>query len=145
MRFGGCVVNLLTSCCFIWTMFHARLRNCRLLEIGCVSCLVTSVLYHGSRTFAHSLPWLVVVFRLVDMIICQCCVIVGLLVSYQCASFHWLYIGTIVSVAYIFSMYYIFRASERTVNGDMWHSSLHIVSNIGISFLIEACTYANPD
>lgn len=132
----GGLLNLLTSCCFIWTLVHAQVRECYQLEFGCLSCLLTSWLYHGSRMIVLFHTDTVRLFRWVDMATCQFCVVYF---TYQCASWHWLYVGTIVALCYIFTMFYLFEASARKLDGDMWHSTLHIVANLGISCLIEAC------
>ncbi len=159
-RTGGGILNLITSSCFVLTIIHSYFRRCDELVIGCSICLMTSCLYHGSRTIVifheeqkekerekekgketkpyylqvciYTLPF----FRLVDMIFCQFCIIYF---SYQCASFNWLYIGTIMAAFYLFVMYYVFEKSNRKLDGDLWHCTLHIIANLGISCLIESC------
>ena len=130
-------LNLLTSCCFIWTFAHAGFRECYHIQISCLGCLITSWFYHGFRviTFydhSSSISKLTPYVRLVDMGFCQGCVVYF---TYQCASFSILYIFTLLLAACIFTMYYIF-----TPGGDMWHSILHIVANVGVSCLIESVT-----
>jgi hypothetical protein len=139
----GTALNLLTSFCFLWTLFHSRYRKCYHLEVGCFLCLITSIFYHGSRTLQKlkniadvRLKQSVEFFRLVDICICQSCVVYF---TYQSASYHWLYIGTLTAIVYIFLLYYVLRLSARETSGELWHSTLHIIANIGISCLIEAC------
>ena len=137
----GSILNLLTSSCFIITTIHAFYRNCELLMYGCMLCLMTSWLYHGSRTLYlytnyNFYKWLIPKVRLVDMGVCQSCVIYF---TYMCASFHWLYIFTLCTVFYIFMNYYVFGTSKRVVDGYIWHASIHVIANIGICCLIESC------
>ncbi len=153
------LLNFITSSCFIWTTLHSYFRGCNDLVIGCLACLTTSWLYHGSRTilFFHQeslkekdknkdknnktyyigfFTFITPLFRVLDIIICQFSIIYF---TYQCASFNWLYIGTIMAIIYLFLMYYIFETSNRKFDGDLWHSTLHIIANLGISCLIESC------
>lgn len=133
-------VNLITSASFLWTYYHAQVRNCYTLQIACMCCFVTSWLYHGSRIFGKNKPLvkiLVPVFRVLDIIVCQSCV---MYFYYQCASFHLLYGAATLAAAYIFLAYYFFKLSRGdNMYSELWHASLHVVANIGISCLIEAC------
>ena len=129
---NGTVLNFATSFCFIWTWAHASYRGCPQLAFGCLLCLLTSICYHGSEVIGLKLPF----FRMVDMIVCQFCVVYF---SCVCASFHWLYVLTITAVLYLLVMFYWLGMSSRDHDGHMWHSTLHFVGNTGISCLIEAC------
>jgi cytochrome bd-type quinol oxidase subunit 2 len=152
-RTQGGILNLITSSCFILTTIHSYFRSCDELVIGCSICLMTSWLYHGSRTIVifhqekekkeENTPYYLKLciyispfFRLVDMIFCQFCIIYF---TYQCASFNWLYIGTIMAIIYLLLMYYVFEKSKQKLDGDLWHCTLHIIANLGISCLIESC------
>ena len=132
-------VNLITSASFLLTYQHAKLRNCYLLQLACMCCFVSSWLYHGSRIYGKNKPAfqiLVFVFRVLDIIVCQGCVIYF---YYQCASFHLLYGAATLAALYIFLAYYVFELSQNNMYSELWHASLHVVANIGISCAIEAC------
>ena len=130
------MLNLLTSFSFLFTSIHSYKRNYIFLTLGCVLCLITSIIYHGSLLFCKKISFIT---RIIDMIVAHSCIVLFL---YNYLSYHPLNLITIGCLIYLFLVYSVFKKSS-TKNGDLWHSSIHIVSNIGVSCLIEAYKRSN--
>ena len=125
------MINLITSFSFLFTSIHSYKSNYFFLTLGCILCLFTSIIYHGSLLFNKKLPSIT---RIIDIVVTHSCV---LFFSYRLLNYHPLNLITLGCIIYIFLVYSVFKKSYSK-RGDLWHSSIHIVSNIGISSMIEA-------
>lgn len=125
------MLNLITSFSFLFTSIHSYKRNYIFLTLGCILCLITSIIYHGSLLFYKKISFIT---RIIDMVVAHSCIVLFL---YNYLNYHPLNLITLGCIIYIFLVYSVFKKSYSK-KGDLWHSSIHIVSNIGISCMIEA-------
>ena len=125
------MLNLITSFSFLFTSIYSYYSNYLLLTVGCIMCLITSIIYHSSLLFYKKISF---ISRIIDMTVTHICI---LIFSYNFFNFHPLNLVTLGCIIYIFLVYTIFKKSNSK-RGDLWHSSIHIESNIGIISMIEA-------
>ena len=112
-------LNFATSFYFLWTFMHAWARHCPALMLGCFICLCTSVAYYATNN-----AWL----RKLDMFCCQFS-IAYFIVSAMSLCFSYFVAG--ICLCIIIKLYI-------NNNSEIRHSIIHFVSNVGISFIIEA-------
>jgi|DEB0MinimDraft_6_1074348.scaffolds.fasta_scaffold29571_2 hypothetical protein len=114
-------LNFATSFYFLWTFMHAWARDCPLLMVGCFICLCTSVLYYSTNN---------AIIRKIDMF---CCQFSAVYFMFTAMSMSYSYLGATICFITSIRLY-------TCKNTEIRHSILHFISNVGISFIIEAST-----
>jgi len=150
-------INFITSFLFLLTALYSGYRNVISICIGCSLCFITSIIYHGcleynvnanapaTTTPATTTPttpirpnimWYI---RIIDMIVCNSSTIMFILVS---IGFNiWYLLGLLCAYCDYF-IYYKCELSKCPIYGDYWHSTLHLVGNIGIVCMVESCLFS---
>ena len=123
------MLNLLTSFSFLLPIVYSYYRVCPMFILGSILCLISSLFYHGGKIIISNHN-IISIIRYIDIAIVNFCIIYFTLL---CAYIHKLLIYVIIAIIYCFTIYVFNKSSE------LLHSSIHIVSNIGICFLIEIC------
>ena len=125
-------MNMISSFAFLASGTVAYYRNIVPICIGSILCLTSSLFYYTSiimhSRYTH-------IIKVIDMFICQSCILYFIL-TYM--SLHYLNIITFLAVLYLVLVYYILNLSNGSKNNYIWHSSIHLIANIGIISLIEA-------
>ena len=123
------MLNLLTSFSFLLPIVYSYYRICPEFTLGSILCLISSLSYHGGNMIISN-HHIISILRYLDITIVNFCIIYFTLL---CGYIHKLLIYVIIAIIYCFTVY-VFNKSSALL-----HSSIHIVSNIGICFLIEIC------
>ena len=162
-------INFITSFLFLLTALYAWYRNVISICILCSLCFITSIIYHGcleynittstpidkSATTTPATPttttpattttnepihpdimWYI---RIVDIIVCNASTIIFILVS---VGLNIWYLSGLLCAYYNYFIYYKCKLSMCPIYGDYWHSTLHLVGNIGIVCMVESCLFS---
>ena len=121
-------LNFITSFCFLFTAIDAHLRNKTDLFIGCSLCLITSLLNHSTYNKY---------FIILDKLICQFCFLYFII---KCFKMNLYYFMSLIAAIILLIVYKVLNLCHGK-NDIIIHSSLHIIGNIGISFMIEGLVH----
>ena len=149
-------INFITSFLFLLTALYSWYRNVISICIGCCLCFISSIIYHGCLTYNVNAnapatttpttttptkpttpikPNIMWYIRMIDIIICNASVIMFILVS---IGFNIWYSLGLLCAYYDYMVYYKYQMSKCLKYGDYWHSTLHLVGNIGIMCMVES-------
>jgi hypothetical protein len=133
-------INLSSSLVFGISAYYSSIyKNVVEFECGCFFVLCSSILYHGARTLKLDED-LIEALKVIDIINVYVCI---LYFTYLSLGFNiWYGLGW-VCILYMLTLYYWFNASNHPEYGHYLHSSIHIISNIGIAFMIESYLLIN--
>ena len=117
-------LNFFTLLFFLPTMVFGYLRKCPEVSSGCLLCFITGILYHS--TYQRK-------FMILDQ-----CVITTCLTYFMYFGFtiSWYFLGTCFCLVNLIVGYFICSLGHNSV---LYHSCLHIISNLGIGLLIQGC------
>jgi hypothetical protein len=158
-------INFITSFLFLLTALYSWYRNVILICISCSLCFISSIIYHGCLEYnitANILattkptttipatttlttlttpihPNIISYIRIVDIIVCNTSTIIFILVS---IGFNIWYLFGLLCAYYNYFIYYKCKLSTCPIYGDYWHSTLHLVGNIGILCMVESCLFS---
>ena len=151
-------INFITSFLFLLTALYSGYRNVISICIGCCLCFITSIIYHGcleynvnanapatttpatttpattkpTKPIKPNIMWYI---RIIDIIVCNASTIMFILVS---IGFNIWYLLGLLCAYYDYFIYYKCELSKCPIYGDYWHSTLHLVGNIGIMCMVES-------
>lgn len=129
-------LNFTTSFLFGLTAIYTYYRNVLAFSAACTYCLISSILYHGSCILQLDED-LCNSFKIVDMIICNFCVVYFGIIGCSYGFNIWTS-SSILCIIYMIAVYYWFNLSHHPYYGHYIHSSIHLVGNIGIYLMQES-------
>jgi hypothetical protein len=127
-------LNFITSFAFIISALYSYIRGNNYIYHGSIMCLITSLFYHGSLTYKVD-DALSEAFRIVDILTTQFCILFYIVESIGFNIWSYISVGCL---SYMILLYYIYSGSQHPEYGYYLHSTLHIVSNIGIITIVES-------
>jgi len=142
-------INFITSFLFLITALYSYHKNIISICIACSLCLISSIIYHGCLYYNTSTnnpitntsnntpinPNIMQYIRIIDMIICNLSAVMFILVSF---GFNIWYMYGLLCAYYNYVIYYECGLSFCPKYGEYWHSTLHLMGNIGIICMIES-------
>jgi hypothetical protein len=121
-------LNFYTTIFFLAPTFYGLVESCPQVSIGSFACFVAGLLNHA--TYQKHIA-------IVDRVVVAFCVVYF---SVRCATWTWYYLGMVLAVVILVVGYNFF---SFTANGVLYHSFLHLASNIGICLMIKGCAQAS--
>ena len=117
-------LNFYTTIFFLGPTFIGYKKNCNQIGFGSLLCFISGSLYHSSYN---------ILLKTLDQCIISSSIIYFI---YNGATMTLYFYGTLLCFLILVIGYINLSYSD---NGILFHSILHVVSNIGIYFLIEGC------
>ena len=129
---NGSLLTLVTSFYFIINAHYAFLKNKIELSYGCDVLAISSILYHGFSLTVIK-PKIIEVIRRIDSSISSICIGWFMVAN---AKLSLGYFTAWLTLVYIYYIYIKYDLTSHKTCGDVWHATIHIISNIGIIALI---------
>lgn len=123
IRYG---LNFKTSFFFLLPLFYSYYNNLFDITIGCLLCLITSIINHATYDY---------IFNILDKIVNSICLIYYSIIYFNNNIWYYLMLICLLFVVYIIK---ISKLSYNIDYGIYIHSLTHFIGNIGIIFLIKA-------
>lgn len=89
--------------------------------------------YGTNEPIHHNVMWYI---RMIDVIVCNASVIIF---SISSIGFNIWYLFGLLCAYYNYFIYYKCQLSTCPTYGEYWHSTIHVVGNIGIICMVESC------
>ena len=122
-----CNINFLSSFLFLFPIYYGNKLRCYIISYGSLCCLITSLLHHS----IHSN-----ITQIIDRICIIICITYFMLCGFTFTKY---YLYTILCLLILILTYNNFIYKNYTTKGYILHSLIHLISNLGIIFLIYGC------
>lgn len=119
-------INFATSFLFLIPIIYNYYCEIPLITEGSISCLMSSLLNHATY---HPM------INFLDKIVIKWNIVFNFIYFFQNNIYYYLATS---SILYMLIIYHIIGLSHCNKNGIYWHSSLHLIGNLGICCLIKA-------